>query len=311
MSILPTPNLMLINMTPGASAVAGNVWPANENTSRQMCDDALTGVMAMVATGETVTFNGGQPVNTPLGVIIPASVSGQSDQARQRLFEISGTLNADVTVLMPASVSRAFSFQNNCTGTVSGGTAQAAQVFVGVNNGAGQPAGNGVTLPRGQQTPLASDGTNVLLDSKTGMNLLQPIASATNTNPQSFNSASQANYLFINFTPVSAFSTIIIRATLEYAVQITSGANSNSAILIANIARGGSPLNPQIRLGGSGDVSGVSGVSLTPLGSAAMTWSESSPGTSQVTYAIVAGNGGTLGLTNTINRATLTVEEWL
>lgn len=296
-----TPNLGLINMTPGSGAVAGNVWPTNENTSRQLVDDYFTSVETVVLSGLTYSINGGPAQSLFLGTINLQSTNGQSDQVRRRVFLFSGSTTfsgaQNLSLQIPVSQQRSFTIINNSN--------------IGIDPPSGSNPAQTSAKP-GMTIGYVFDGTVAQADGRVGQNWLQRVfidtLSSTPFASVSTATAYLPSALTANFTPKSANSTIFLRGTLDYQTQWTDGSAAGSAIMEVSLRRNGAALWT-IQAGGSNFMTGRAGVAITPLGSAELQWSEASPGTSAVTYALYCRNAGTIGLTNTALKATLQIEE--
>lgn len=287
MSIFP-PNLLLINMTPGSTSVAGNVWPTNENTSRQLVDDFFTGVNPIVMSGAATVLQ---------------ITAGQSSPGRQRFYPVTGTISSAATpLLMPPGVASAFSVYNN---TSAGST---FPLTVGVSNGAFAAAGATVSINRGQIAALLNDGTNIYFDSRPGATWSQRVKNQTTTQT-AFPSSTPSAYLSQSFTPQFAGSTITIRATLSHESTWVSGNSASCAVMDASIRRNGIRLYG-VQGGGSADMQGVTGIALAPNQSLPMVFQESSPGAGvAVTYAIFCADARASGLTNNALNASILIEE--
>ncbi len=86
---------------------------------------------------------------------------GNLDQTDAAHFNFTGVLTGNVVVLWPNGRDRVFSCTNNTTGAFT--------LSVGVNNGAGMPAGTTQSLGPGLTNQFISDGTNVLTRGSGGL----------------------------------------------------------------------------------------------------------------------------------------------
>jgi hypothetical protein len=102
-------------------------------------------------TGVSVNTGG---TSTYTNITAPsASAAGSTSQAMR--FNLTGTLAANQTVLLPQSVAGMWVVSNNTTGTFT--------VTVGSNNGSNSAAGTTVSVPQGYSTIIYCDATNVKL----------------------------------------------------------------------------------------------------------------------------------------------------
>lgn len=123
------------------------------------------------------------------------------------------------------------------------------------------------------------------------------------------------SYVSINFTPVSASSTIVLRATSQGGIEAITGAGP--ADYAAVLTRGGTIVggggNTQQNFGVQ-NVSGQGSLDVVFTGSVSLLYEETSPGTSAVTYALAIWRqlgGGVTSATCTAYNGTLQIEEWI
>lgn len=135
-----TSELLLSQPTPLDPAVK-NVWGIILNTNFGLIDDAIAGLLPLdISAGSTVVLT---------------STAGASDQARQAIFDFTGTLPNATTVLWPESITGRFLVHNGTTGAFS--------LSLGANDGSGSAAGDVAVIAQGSLVWISSDGTNVYL----------------------------------------------------------------------------------------------------------------------------------------------------
>lgn len=155
-------NLGLNEPTPMDPAQT-NAWATTVNTNMTLIDNAVAGLLLLsVAGGSNVVLT---------------SSAGTPNQARNQIFNFTGTLTGNVQVLYPAGVTQAFLAANSTSGAFT--------LALGVTNGSGVAAGSTVIIPDGTAGSFVSDGTNVFSagSSFSTCQVLTSGSSATYTTP--------------------------------------------------------------------------------------------------------------------------------
>lgn len=287
-----TPNLLLQEPVP-LSTATDNVWGASLNGGvYTLVDNALAGI---------------EPISTTGGVTVLASNQGAPDQARNRLFRVSGALASNATLLMPSAVARYFAVTNGATGS--------SALIAGANNGSGAPAGKTVSIPPNATVELISDGTNVFTDGPSGAYLQQTVF----LSGSSFLSVPEypgAFYQEVDFTPVSATSKITIEATIGYQCVIANGNTPlETSTLSAAISCGGffePNINLQAFAGGAGAVSsGPVGLALSPQGVMSFAATVPARAVTQGYFVFFVYDEVTPAIFCAVTSASYLIQEWL
>ncbi|HEY9464283.1 MAG TPA: hypothetical protein VIR54_14425, partial [Vicinamibacterales bacterium] len=125
----PTSNLRLELMATGEN---DNTWGTKANTIFQLIEDAITKRSAITLDGTDVTLS---------------TTNFAADQSRALTLVLSGTLSANVNVIVPA-LSHFYLVENNCTGSFT----------VTVKT----PGGTGVVVGQNKTTIVYCNATNVI-----------------------------------------------------------------------------------------------------------------------------------------------------
>lgn len=120
--------------------------PASQNTWGNLLNTGFDIVDAITSRTSSISVAGAANVVLTFNC-------GSLDQTDNAQFTFTGALTGNIYVLWPNSRNRTFSVKNSTTGGFTLG--------LGVNNGAGSPAGSTVTIAQGETGPFYSDGTNV------------------------------------------------------------------------------------------------------------------------------------------------------
>lgn len=281
-----TPNLQFNEPTPGDPSIT-NSWGTILNTNAVLIDNALAGILTLSIAGS--------------GTTILTSSAGASDQARNRLFEFTGALTGNATVLWPNGLSRFFTVWNQTTG--------AHTLTIGANNGSGSPAGAVAVIPQGSTAQCFSDGTNVYAQLQNGRQLVQSVEVSTSAGT-AFNSSTPSQYFGVSFTPQSASSIIVLRASVTSLSFIVDGTTATLPLFSAQIYRGATALGIKGQAG-SASVIGISGLDFYLFSNLPLLWQENSPGTSAVTYAVYCSDVNNTGLFNNAEGGVLQISEYL
>ena len=126
--------------TPGDPAVQ-NIWGQILNNDFSLVDNAQGAKLTLSVAGAANVVLSGQ--------------NGQSDQSRNRYFDFTGAITANIDVLWAQNRCGLFVVKNDTTGAYT--------LSVGVNGGSGSPAGTTVTIPQGEAAAVYMDGTNGIL----------------------------------------------------------------------------------------------------------------------------------------------------
>lgn len=203
-----------------------NTWSTPVNADWDIVDTCIGGVTTLNATGASGT--------TALTVA----------QYRARLIKITGTLTANVTYQIPSGVGGFWTIQNSTTGAFT----------VTISSGG---AGTSVTVTQGVITPVASDGTNIVVNQLTnfassnaptftsgvtvstgGIAVTAGSIQLANTRSVFFkNAANTANVAFTmqvddNFVVYNAAGTSTFSFSQVSSPVVTYGAGSNNQVVL-------------------------------------------------------------------------------
>jgi len=161
----------------------------------------------------------GSPTYT--NITAPSSTAAGNTSQCMR-FNLTGSLAANQTVLLPQSIAGMWIATNSTTGTYT--------VSIGSNNGSNVAAGSVLSVPQGYSTLIYSDGTNVkaandvVINSATNLTLsgnLSVGGTSSFTGAITASSATLSNNLTINGTSsFTGTTTSTIAAILQNAAEV-------------------------------------------------------------------------------------------
>lgn len=154
-----TANVCAPKPTPGDPS-SQSTWGTLLNTGFDIFDGITSGVSSISVAGSS-------------NVVLTFSC-GTLDQTDAQHFTFTGLLTGNINVLWPNGRTREFSVTNSTTGSFT--------LSLGVNNGAGSPAGTVQAIAQGSAGRYFSDGTNVNVAVQSGLvNLTQQRFSGSGT----------------------------------------------------------------------------------------------------------------------------------